>query len=197
MRITAIFAKTPHYFWIACSVSLTVVAASLIYGLNYAPSTPPELTDSAPASGVSTAAPELAALPDVEPLPDASSAPVKQQHQDYWSSIVTEGPHAGLTRAEAQRRINSELKEWKAELEQMLEWYQEMGDEIKRDNVRIEAVLARSKAENDAVLADLPATPLALRLIEEGYTDEEIARHPEFIRLMTEYLGIDYLSTDE
>ena len=120
-----------------------------------------------------------------------------EPHQDYWASIVTEGPHAGLTRAEAQRKINSELKEWKAELEQMLEWYQGMGDEIKRDNVRIEAALARSKAENDAVLADHPATPLTLRLIKEGYTDEEIARHPEFIRLMTEYLGMDYLSTDE
>ncbi len=189
MRITTIFAKTPRYFWIACSVSLTVVAATLIYSLNYAPSTAPLV--------ISERTTVATAPTAVEPLSDVSSVPVKHHHQDDWSSIVTEGPHAGLTRAEAQRKINSELKEWKAELEQMLAWYQEMGDEIKRDNVRIEAVLARSKAENDAVLADHPATPLTLRLIEEGYTDEEIARHPEFIRLMTEYLGMDYLSTDE
>lgn len=190
-----------NVFYISIAISLVIVVAAIAhYQWRARQLTEPlaRVSDSTVAEESSQAnAPELAALPDVEPLPDVSNAPVEHHHQDYWSSIVTEGPHAGLTRAEAQRKINSKLKEWKAELEQMLEWYQGMGDEIKRDNVRIEAALARSKAENDAVLADHPATPLTLRLIKEGYTDEEIARHPEFIRLMTEYLGMDYLSTDE
>lgn len=70
------------------------------------------------------------------------------------------------------------------------------GGEIEADSARIDELLARSKPENDAGLADHPAWPVMQRLFEEGYSNEEIARNPEFIRIMSEHLGID-LSTEE
>ena len=43
--LAVFFSRAPSYFSIACCVSLDIVAASLIYSLNYEPGTPLGLTD--------------------------------------------------------------------------------------------------------------------------------------------------------
>ncbi len=105
----------------------------------------------------------------------------------------TEGAYAGMTYAEVNARIDRDMEELEADIERSLAWYAE----IEKDSARIKEMLACSKAENDAVLADHPATPLLQRLIKEGYTDEEIFRNPEFKRIMNEYLGLSDDETEE
>ena len=193
---TAFFRQAPRYFWIACCVCLAIVAGSVVYTQTQKPGVTPLTTSETVIDNVDRVAAPLTLIaipPERGTMADVSSAPAKKRDADYWSSIVTEGPYAGMTNAEAQRKINSGFKEMKAELEELLSSYEELEDE----SARIDDLLARSKSENNAVLADHPTTPLVQRLIKEGYSDEEIARHPEFIRLMTEYLGIDYANTEE
>ena len=185
MRLTAIFKKAPRYFWIACCVSLAIVGALLVYTLTSKPNAPPALTDVASTADSYTPLPDGAALPDVESVPDVSGAPIKHHQEDYWSTVVSEGAYAGMAYAEVNAQIDRDMEELEADIERSLAWYAE----IEKDSARIKEILARSKAENDAVLKDHPATTLLQHLIKEGYTDEEIFRNPEFKRIMNEYFG--------
>ena len=126
-------------------------------------------------------------------FPIVSGALSEHHQEDYWSTVVTEGAYAGMTYAEVNARIDRDMEELEADIERSLAWCAE----IEKDSARIKEMLARSKAENDAVLADHPATPFLQRLIKEGYTDEEIFRNPEFKRIMNEYLGLSDDETEE
>lgn len=106
--LAGFFSRAPSYFRIASWMSLAVAVALLIYSLRHEPGTAPGLTDATPTV-------------------DVASAPAEERDEAYWSRVIAEGPSAGMTNAEAQRKINSQLKEMKAELEEMLAWYQEMG----------------------------------------------------------------------
>ncbi len=98
-----------------------------------------------------------------------------------------------MTYAEVNAQIDRDMEELEADIERFLAWYAE----IEKDSARIKEILARSKAENDAVLTDHPATTLLQRLVKEDYTDEEIFRNPEFKRIMNEYFGLSDDETEE
>lgn len=196
MSFSRTLRNVPPFFWAACSFSLLIVVAALIYSdTRTTPELAPlalERTDTLTvAASIPDHVPHI--LLEGEPSPDlaAVSSVVEAQRETNsidWSQVITEGHYKGWTLRDAMVDVDRIVAEWKTAGEPRLRALLKQVDEETKD---IDEYLARAREENNLGNDELTLT--LVRLFEEGYTEEEAAKHPTVIRLINEKFALtDY-----
>lgn len=196
MSFSRTLRNVPPFFWAACSFSLLIVVGALIYSdTRTTPELAPRALERTDTSTVAASIPDH--VPDIllegEPSPDlaAVSFAIEAQRETNlidWSQVITEGHYKGWTLRDAMADFDRKAAEWKEVGEPRLRALIKQVEEETKD---IDEYLARAREENDLGNDELTST--LVRLFEEGYTEEEAAKHPTVLRLINEKFGLtDY-----
>ena len=101
------------------------------------------------------------------------------------SQVISEGHYKGWTLRDAMADFDRKAAEWKEVGEPRLRALIKQVEEETKD---IDKYLARAREENNLGNDELTLT--LVRLFEEGYTEEEAAKHPTVLRLINEKFGL-------
>ena len=195
MSLSQTLRNAPRFFWVACSISLLIVVAALIYSqtrptLEPAPTAAEHTVAPTAAAPIPDYAPDVVNITETMPLLDPSF-PVVEHQEDHahqlidWSQVITEGHYKGWTLRDAMADFDRRAAEWKEVGEPRLRALIKQVEEETKD---IDEYLARAREENNLGTDELTLT--LVRLFEEGYTEEEAAKHPTVLRLINEKFGL-------